>query len=124
MRECNIEFDIKGNIAETDTEQSYDLCTIVSNLLKNAIEACKKIPIEEKREIQLIITSMDQRIYMCVKNSVNEKVKLSGKYPKTTKVDQKNHGLGYKNLELTVQKYDGEIECHSYEDNFEVEIML
>lgn len=119
-----ISIDIQGCMLEASATKSYDLCIILSNLLKNAIEACEKIDSPVRRKISLNVNMYDKKIYINIKNSIKERVRLRGKYPDSTKKVSAYHGLGYGNLEYTVNKYKGMIECRTSEEEFEVDIII
>ena len=84
-------------------------CTIISNLLNNAIEACEKIQ-EDKRIIEFEIVGYNSQIFISVCNSydmesiINQKQKFI-----TTKEDKLNHGIVLENVRMTVKKYDGDM---------------
>lgn len=84
-------------------------CTIISNLLNNAIEACEKIQ-EDKRIIEFEIAGYNSQIFISVCNSydmesiINQKQKFI-----TTKEDKLNHGIVLENVRMTVKKYDGDM---------------
>ncbi len=120
----DILFEVQGYLQEESAEKSYDLCTIISNLLKNAIEACEEIDDKGQRKISLKANMYEKRICIIVNNSVKERVKLKEKFPVRTREAGIYHGLGYGNLEATVQKYDGIIECRADEKEFEAEIVI
>ena len=89
-------------ICDTDrlTISDYDLCTIISNLLDNAIRAASKT---EKKFIILQITIKMERLIITVRNSSLPVLPDL----KTTKNDKENHGLGLKNITSIAEKYDG-----------------
>lgn len=60
----NIHVDIKGILPEKVKITTYDLCTIFSNLLKNAIEACEKIVTASERAVVMVIESYDNMLYI------------------------------------------------------------
>ncbi len=84
-------------------------CTIISNFLNNAIEACEKIQ-EDKRIIEFEIVGYNSQIFISVCNSydmesiINQKQKFI-----TTKEDKLNHGIVLENVRMTVKKYDGDM---------------
>ena len=84
-------------------------CTIISNLLNNAIEACEKIQ-DDKRIIEFETAGYNSQIFISVCNSydmesiINQKQKFI-----TTKEDKLNHGIGLENVRRTVKKYDGDM---------------
>lgn len=104
--------------------RSYDLCTIISNLLKNAIEACERIENISERKVLLQIAIYNSKVYIIVKNKVKEKVVMNGKCPISTEESSSFHGLGYGNIQYVVSKYNGTLECRTEEGYFEVEVGL
>lgn len=78
-------------------------CTIISNLLNNAIEACEKIQ-EDKRIIEFEIVGYNSQIFISVCNSydmesiINQKQKFI-----TTKEDKLNHGIVLENVSLLIK---------------------
>ncbi len=83
------------------TIPDFDMCTIMSNLLDNAIDACHKT--SEKR-IKLHINRKLGRLIVMLKNSslpVNEDLN-------TSKTDRDNHGIGVHQIKAIAEKYDGE----------------
>lgn len=121
-QEKNIHMEWKGILPEKIDVALYDLCTILSNLLKNAIEACEKIPQENERRIITKVGSYNSHIYFEIKNTVAEEVIIKNERLVTTKKDSVNHGIGSRNVEEAVEKYDGTI-LYQYENGwFKVEI--
>lgn len=82
------------------TISDFDLCTIISNLLDNAIRAASKT---EKKFIVLQMTIKMERLIITVRNSSSP---VSADL-NTTKNDKDNHGLGLKNIISIAEKYDG-----------------
>ena len=99
-------------------------CTIISNLLNNAIEACEKIQ-EDKRIIEFEIAGYNSQIFISVRNSydmesiINQKQKFI-----TTKEDKLNHGIGLENVRRTVKKYDGDMRISQENERFIVTINI
>ena len=120
--ENQITIDIKGALPEKTKIQQFDLCTLVSNLFKNAIEACEKIDDASKRFIYVELGVYNIHFYMLIKNTVNETVIIKNNYLKTTKVDYKNHGIGTKNILNVVKKYDGMLEYRCEDGWFIAEV--
>lgn len=113
VKEREIQFCIRGSFPQVSGIEPFDLCTIVYNLLKNAVEACEKIENKEKC-IVMEVGSLNSQKYIMVKNTIDKKVTL-GKNNKlsTSKSDKKNHGIGTQNIMRAVSKYDGtyEVSC-------------
>lgn len=119
-QEICITVDIVGDYSEI--AHAYEICTILSNLLQNAIEACLKS--EKNRWIKLGISRMENHIYICTKNPASEKPIIENGMLCTTKEDKKNHGMGTKIIKETVKRLNGTVE-YQYEDGiFQTVVVL
>ena len=92
------------------------LCTIIMNLLDNAIEAAKQVPETRERKIEVLFTSKNECAIMHIKNSVIENIDHNQPLG-TTKKDKKRHGIGMMSMQNAVSKYGGTMEwkCQNYE---------
>ncbi len=87
--------------------ESFDICTILSNLANNASEALSKKDIPGTKEIYIDIESSVNRISILMKNtSVNYEEDKTNNI-QTTKNDKENHGFGLANIRKTARKYHG-----------------
>ena len=120
----NIKVQFKGRVSDDVAIDMFDMCTIISNLLNNAIEACEKIQ-EDKRIIGFEIAGYNSQIFISVSNSydmesiINQKQKFI-----TTKEDKLNHGIGLENVRITVKKYDGDMRISQENERFIVSINI
>lgn len=120
----NIKVQFKGRVSDNVAIDMFDMCTIISNLLNNAIEACEKIQ-EDKRIIEFEIAGYNSQIFISVRNSydmesiINQKQKFI-----TTKEDKQNHGIGLENVRRTVKKYDGDMRISQENERFIVTINI
>ncbi len=105
---------VKYLIGECDNinVRDFDLCTILANLLDNAIRASAAT---SEKTIELELGVKKERFVIKMKNS-SEEVEV-GKRFKTTKDDRENHGLGLENIRRTAKLYDGET-YFNYEDGY------
>ncbi len=112
----SIEFSFNGMIPSKGITDE-DLCTILSNLIDNAIEACEKIP--DKKVIDIESGISNGFFILSVSNPTGNKInpKL-----KTTKKDKKNHGIGLKNVERALKKYNGVMTADISENTFTADI--
>lgn len=122
--EKNINFEARTSKLKCENIMVFDLCTIVSNLLKNAVEACEKIEMQEDKKIQFTFCNYESHIYICVKNTILEKVVMENDELVTTKNDKKEHGYGSGNVYRTVKKYEGDLNYKCDDNWFEAEIIL
>lgn len=97
--DVSIEFDgvIPTNIDNTD------LCTILSNALDNAVEACYSC--DNDKIINVYSGFKHGYFILKIKNPTVNNVS-DGKFV-TTKADKTNHGFGLANIKSTVHKYNG-----------------
>ncbi len=114
--ELNVEFPKNSNI------ESHDICTILSNLLDNALEAVAKV--NGERKIVLVIRRINHFIMIKVINSCEKNVQSGNKFPSTTKDNKQLHGWGLPSVEEVVDKYNGTIKYTNKSNEFLVTIML
>lgn len=118
----NFKYDIEFNVLK-DME-SVDICSIFSNILDNAVEACQKV---EPGNRFITIKGKIAKNYFVIK-AENSKVGEIKKDEKgnleTSKEDKTRHGLGTKIVEEPVEKYGGNIEYYDEEDRFRVVILI
>ncbi len=107
MEHKNICFDYNVDIPVNIPIQNSDLCTILANLLDNAIEATEKVLTQKK--VELLIKKINNFLLIKISNTYDMKVKLNSRnqLPMTTKCDKNLHGFGLRNVETTVKKYNG-----------------
>lgn len=98
---------------------SEDISTILSNLIDNAIEACEKA--KESKEIIVEAKCVNQSLILSVSNPTV--VKSSTKF-RTIKKDKLNHGIGIRNIERAVKKYDGTMVISNEDNMFTVDVKL
>ena len=84
-----------------------DIVTILSNLLDNAIEACKKCDIG-KRILKLKLVNEDGMVKIGVKNTFSNPIVYENGEIKSTKLVQtEEHGVGIKNIIEVIERYGG-----------------
>lgn len=84
-----------------------DIVTILSNLLDNAIEACKKCD-SGKRILKLKFVNEDGMIKIGVKNTFSNPIVYENGEIKSTKLMRtEEHGVGVKNVIEVIERYGG-----------------
>lgn len=111
---CMIDSDMKA-IDHTD------MSVLLSNVLDNAIEGCKRV---EKPEIALTIGNRKAFTYIIVKNSIVESVLSRNPDLETDKDDKPAHGFGIMSIRKVAKKYNGSVEFHEEGNLFITEIWL
>lgn len=87
--------------------EDEDIVTILSNLLNNAIEACKKCDIG-KRILKFKFVCEDGMIKIGVKNTFNHPIIYENGEMKSTKfIKAEEHGVGIRNMIEAIEKYNG-----------------
>lgn len=100
-----------------------DLCTIIGNLMDNALEACLRQTEEETRFIRVFIGILKEQLYISVYNSYSGEVhKIKNTYLSTKGTE--NHGFGLMRVDRIVKKYEGFINRKNEEGVFATEVML
>ena len=116
--ECR--FSVPGGIAI----HPFDISIMINNAWNNALEACKKLPPEE-RVISLKGVRREDVFFLEMRNSVKRgDIKWEGSFPVSQKSPKEEHGLGLKNIARCVKKYDGYLECKEEAGIFFLTILL
>lgn len=101
-----------------------DLCTILTNLIDNAIEACVKQTKGEAREIHVTIRRVNQFILIRIQNSSSTAPVIRDGALVTSKKDKRLHGWGMKSVQTAVEKYQGVIEYEYENQMMTVSVMM
>ena len=118
---CNIK--VKGYMEEEQTVSQRDLCILVSNLVKNAVEAVEKVQTRQ-RKILFEVCQGKKALNIRVENTVEGEIKIRGGFPITMKEDKKNHGLGILNVKTIVERYQGNYTCKVEKNWFVADVFL
>ncbi len=99
-----------------------DLCIILGNLFDNAIEACQRLPVQE-RMIRVYMDMKNTQLYISFTNTTAQKKqkKENGRFA-TTK--GRGHGYGLVRIDTIIQRYQGYIRRGSEDGAFTTEILL
>lgn len=95
-----------------------DLCTILGNLLDNALDAAGKVPRPQDRFVRLTIRRIHQMLVIKVENGyVNAPIEQAGEL-KSTKTADGLHGWGLRSARTAAEKYDGALQTTAGEGVF------
>lgn len=97
-----------------------DMGVLYGNLLDNAIEACQKVP-EDDRFIRIENKYSAGNLLLVITNS---KEKQINEHLETTKKDTYGHGRGISSVRRVVEKYNGTVRFRDKGDVFEASAML
>ncbi|NCB92507.1 MAG: ATP-binding protein [Clostridia bacterium] len=118
-REREIRKDIVIQIPKQMKLELGDIGVLYGNLLDNAIEACEKLP-KEQRFLKLENKYISGKLILILSNSKQEK----NAGLRTTKEDQYMHGKGISSVRKVVEKYNGTVDFQDKGKSFEVSVML
>ncbi|MCA0743717.1 GHKL domain-containing protein, partial [Clostridioides difficile] len=111
-----ITFNLKGDLPEQIAVSQYDLCTILLNLLDNAVEANRK---NEDKYIDIFMGYYKDYISIIISNPTeNEEVSSY------SKKDKSNRGYGIINVKETLTKYEHQFDILHDKQLFKVSILL
>jgi sensor histidine kinase regulating citrate/malate metabolism len=115
----NIEFSSMITILDLNM-QSKDICTLLGNILDNAIEAAEKSL--GKKYIDLMIQKTEEGCVISCENSIGTRpVVKKGKFV-TWKDNTFNHGIGTENMKDIVTKYKGQLYFDYDDEAFNVRV--
>lgn len=123
IKSKGIEVNAKAIVPEKLSVSDIDLCTIIGNLLDNAMEAVMRQPQESEKFIRIFIGILKEQLYISVYNSTSGVIKNSKNQYVSAK-NSKNHGLGLGRVDSIVDKNKGFINRQNEEGVFATEVML
>ena len=122
MKEKGIQADINVEFPANTGIMPNDMCTILANLLDNAIEATEKV--DGDKVISLTIRRVNHFVVIKIENPFQGIRSKSENFLSTTKDDKKMHGWGLPSVRSTVEKYNGTFRYNVEENLFVVNIIL
>lgn len=122
MERNNIRLKLTGKMTKNCHIDMFDLCTIISNLLDNAIEAVAEVD-KNDRYIDVTFRYDDLMLYFNVNNPYVGELHINQNVIITKKVSQ-NHGYGLLNVRKSVELYNGSMDIKTDNNIFEVLIAL
>lgn len=119
--QLGIKMEIKGRFPSDSEIDAYDICTIFSNILSNAIEAAEKT---EEKYISVQCRYSEECIIIIVENSFCSEQQDEKLVLKTQKGDLDYHGFGLLNVKESVEKYSGFLDIEIKNDRFLLKIFI
>lgn len=102
-QQSQIDFKLQVRLPETIPVSDVDLCSMLGNILNNAVTACRKA--EEKRIRLTLMTEDASQLYIVAVNTFNGTVRQKdGAYLST---DRKGSGIGLSSVISTAESYGG-----------------
>lgn len=120
-KQKGIDLQVKGHLPNPCYLSGYDICTILSNLLSNAIEAeCAA----GGETVHVEFRYTDSEIMLVVENDYIQDLEQSDGAFFTTKEDKANHGFGLENVKECIKKNNGQITIDTEKNIFRVLICV
>lgn len=120
---AGISLHVKALEVGRNAVEDMDWCTILANLLDNAIEACEKVP-EEERRIDFYLVQKDSIIILKISNPYSRGIQAEGDRLRSRKRNKALHGIGLESVRNSVEKYNGTFEFSYEGEVFRVSVML
>lgn len=111
----DISLEVKGHMPKGCRIEAFDLCTVFSNMLSNAVEAVRE---STKREIYLEIRYDEDTLLVYMKNDFMGERDIQDGRCLSQKEDRNRHGYGMLNIEECVEKYHGTTEYWTEDGKF------
>lgn len=121
LKTGNVMVDATAIVPQDISVSGVDLSVLIGNLLDNAMEACMRLP-EQERFIRIYIDIVKKQLYISVTNSMAGRAKKSGGSYLTNKSG--SHGLGLMRIDSIVSKYHGFLNRQTENGVFATEVML
>ena len=116
--QMNWRIDLPAKLSVSDV----DLCTILGNLLENAIEGCIDVPLAQRFiNLSADLTENKELYIICVNSSGGNLKKSGAKYLSTKKGGT---GIGLLSISVTAEKYAGVTRFYHSDREFNSEVML
>lgn len=116
-----VTMEVKGRFPVDCNIDTYDLCTIFSNVLSNALEAASET---EEKYISVECGYTDKSIIIIVKNSFDNQTKNGNTQWRTRKGNTDYHGYGLENIKDSVERYNGVFDIETDDNMFTVKILF
>ncbi len=121
----NVRVNVKANIPGKLPMSDVELCSVLGNMLDNAIEACAALP-QEERFMRVYIGRLKDQLYLSVQNSAGKVRRGKGTYLSTKQSAgaEGQHGYGLFRIDRIAKKYGGYVNRQSEEGVFATELTV
>lgn len=117
----DVPLNLQVDLPEKLPMEDYEICSLIGNLMENAIDATKLVK-KENRYFSFSIVMQDDNLIIVSSNSFFGKIKKSGEDFLSTK--HSGYGIGIRSVKETVLHHGGVFKIHHDKNNFYVDIMI
>lgn len=104
--------------------EDIDLCSLISNILENAIEGCDRLPEGADKQVSCLIAVRSGHLHInCVNTCPDDIVERNGRFVSSKAVPQL-HGNGLRYIEMCTAKYDGLFQVDHSGGSFTVDVVI
>lgn len=122
-RQQNIDTEFRlVNAALNLTDIEY--CTLLGNLLENAIDACIRLPETATRQIQLSSKETDYLLFIRIENTYDGTLLKKGNLFYSRKTGAAFHGIGMESAREIVERHGGNLDIYPLQNIFRIGIIL
>lgn len=114
---------ICSSVKDISGIEAVDLCTLLGNLLDNAIEAAEQC-LSENRLIEVKITNSDEKLIIHVTNSIKASVLNENSELLSTKKNPLEHGFGVRSIRLIAKKFSGTVNYYEEDNTLSCRVIL
>ena len=119
---AGIRFTAKLNVSQNVVISDYELCSVVGNILDNALSAAKEVDDEAARILFAADTKANGDLYIVISNPYSGAIKKKNNRFASTK--KGGHGIGLESVKAIVSKNNGYCNFRFDSKSFYSEIML
>lgn len=124
--ECSLmglSFRLDTRLANFSYVADYDLVAILDNLLDNALEAAQ---VSAEKTVELSTGHKNDADILTIYNSCDTPPRTRGGHLRTTKTDDRQHGLGMKSVARALKTYHGDFDWNydAAQKRFTVTVMI
>jgi len=116
-----IKVECSASVPETLPIDDVDFCSVLSNIMDNAIEACELV--KGKTYIECNIITIRNQLVIEVENSSTGIYKMSNGIFKSLKKSG-IHGIGLRQTQHIIDKYEGICSINAMDNLFRIEISI
>ena len=124
MKSKGIAVNAKAIVPENLSISEIDLCTIIGNLLDNAMEAVMREEEDSNRFVRIFVGILKEQLYISVYNSMSGKLKKINQNQYLSTKGGNNYGFGLGRIDHIVEKNKGFINRQHEDGVFATEILL
>lgn len=101
-----------------------DVCSMLMNILDNAIESCLRLSEPEKRWLRLVMDIRQENLFLQCDNSRGNEIERDGNAIRSSKRNPSQHGIGLRVVKDIAKKYGGTEQINYDEECFSICLAL